>query len=449
VRRDRGETLPRTARDQAPSRLARTDQAEPRTTHRSMAVDRGRVLDSRNRTTLTSRDNLRTARTTQDGTFTQRSTLGGDYTTRSSHVRAGTTTPHASLPQTREFRRSTYVTQRHGGYYGGYRGHWAGWHSPWYYSGVSFGFGIGFRAGFFGFGFVHHPHWYVWHSPFVSYTRWGIARITVRGWYGYHFGHRCYYWSHRGWRYPRWHRYRGYYCRVTVPYWYGYSRWYDWRPHRYGYTALSYERIYDRGYGDGYQRGYVDGAEDVSAYRDDRRRDSIAERPRPRTPDPSQDRHRADAATEYRVQMNRGDDAFSKGDFRAATRAFREAVVLSPNSSDARYSLAVSAFAEGKYAFSAFALRRGITLTPDDSNIDITVALGGPSNLESHIGMLERELNQHPEDPDLLLLRGFVALNSGDARTAAEMLDRALAALPSDQATKHLHQQAMTALENQ
>jgi hypothetical protein len=451
--RDRGDIQPRTTAPTRGDRADSLDRTTRRVDDRSATMDRGRVIDTRNRS-LT-RDDSRTTRTRGDGLFSERSTMSHQ----TSSIRAGSSTPHAPLPRTTTRTHSTYRPSSYGTWNYGHYGYWGvgtwGWHhgyySPWWSSGVSFSIGWGWRSGWgigWGWGW-HGGHWSVWHSPFISYTRWGIARISVRGWYGYHFGHRCYYWSARSWNRPHWHYYRGVYCRVSRPYWYGYSRWYDWRPYRYGYAALSYDRIYDEGYTAGYDRGYIEGAEDTSAYRDDRRRDRIAEAPRPRTPVPSVDRQRGDAATEYRHEMNRGNDAFGKGDFRNATRAFREAVIMNPHSADARYSLAISAFAEGKYAFSAFALRRGITLDEDGSNIDVEAALGGPSVMENHIEMLERDLQQAPTDPDLLLLRGFVALRTGDARTAADTLDRALAALPGDEATQKLHAEAMHALENQ
>jgi hypothetical protein len=473
----RADTAPRARTAEPPARTAiprrtagddiRTQQARPsreqvqtrrvdprrdavqRTTRadgRERIIERGRVLDTRNREVTRQRETTRTVET-RSGGIRDRSTLSGHTST---SLRAGSTSPHASLPRatTRTTVRSSTYRNYHGGFYRHptYRPYHHGYYSPWYASGVSVSFGIGF--GYWGYHSWHGPHWSVWHSPFVSYTRWGIARISVRGWYGYHFGHTCYYWS---WR-PR-HRhhrvyYHGVYCRVSRPYWYGYSRWYDWRPYRYGYSARVYDRIYDEGYSDGYHRGYVDGAEDVSAYRDDRRRERIATAPRPRMPDPAVDRARADASTEYRHEMNRGNAAFSEGDFASATQAFREAVILDPNSSHARYSLAMSAFAEGKYAFSAFALRRGIALDPEGSDIDVELALGGPDVLRDHLGMMNRELQAAPEDPDLLLLAGFVALRTGDARRAAELLDRANAALPGDAATRSLYEEAMGELEN-
>jgi hypothetical protein len=333
-------------------------------------------------------------------------------------------------------------------------GYHTGYSYPYYAHSPSW-WSFGFSAGFGHFG-SHHHH-FGFHSwwPGVHFGSHSVALLAggawhiqpySYGWFGFRHGGHCYYW-------PRWHHrhhwfhYDGWYCRIHRPYWYGYTRWYDWRPYGYGYTSLSYDGLYDDGYGDGYNRGYEDGAEDSSAYRDDRRRDRIGEKPSPTVPDPAKDRERGNAAQEYRHEMTRGSTAFSNGDYVTATKAFKEAIILDPSSSEARYSLAVSAFAQGKYAFSAFALRRGVVLDSDGSNIDLVKAFGGPEVLKGYVDHLEKELAIAPEDPDLLLLHGFVKLRTGETAAAAQSLDKALARLPQDRATKVLHEEAVNALD--
>lgn len=327
-------------------------------------------------------------------------------------------------------------------YYSGYS--YSGWNS-W------FGFGWRFNWGGLYFGWGHRP-WFGtwWGGPHIYFGTHSVAILGARawyiqpysaGWYGYCHGPRYYYYS-LGWK-PHWYSYHGQYCRVSRPYWYGYSRWWDWRPYSYGYTVLAYDSLYDDGYDDGYNRGYEDGAEDATSYGDDRRRDSIGGK----RPQPDKDRARGDAGAEFRHQMNRGGEAFAQGDFAAASRAFKEAAILNPESADARYSLAMAAFGNGKYAYSAFALRRGINMDADASNIDVAKAFGGPDVLKTHLEHVDRELEKAPQDPDLLLMRGFTALRTGDVRTAAAMLDRALEQAPQDGATRKLHEEALKALE--
>jgi tetratricopeptide (TPR) repeat protein len=272
------------------------------------------------------------------------------------------------------------------------------------------------------------------------------------GWWGYNWGGHCSYWPWHHWRHHHHFNHHGLYYRVCRPYWYGYARWYDYSPYSYSYTTLVYDSLYDEGYDDGYDRGYnrgyEDGGEDASAYKDDRRRDRIGEKAE-RTPDSEIDRAKTDAAEEFRHEMNRGTEAFGSGDYKTATKAYKEAAILNPESADARYSLAVSAFAEGKYSFAAFALRRGVALDPAAGNIDLQAAFKDPVVLKSYTDSLNAELSENPEDADLLVLSGYVALRNGNASEAAEKFDRALKAAPQDASAQELQRQAMKALENE
>lgn len=350
---------------------------------------------------------------------------------------------------------------RGGSYYPTYYGdYYSGGYGSSYYPGYSWGFSFGFQAGPFWFGFgrfgyspfsfhrSHHVHYGSHSIAYLVGNAWHIVPYN-HGWYGFNSGRHCHFYPWQHFRQRHCYRYNGLYFNVSRPYWYGYSRWYDYNPYGYSYTSLVYDDLYDDGYDDGYRRGYYDGADDTSAYRDDRRRDQIGKTPRPRVPDSDIDRARTDAAEEYRYEMSRGTEAFKTGDFKKSTKAFKEAVILSPESADARYSLAVSAFAEGKYSFAAFALRRGIALEPEGSNIDLQAVFSDPVVFNSFIEDLQGELADDPEDPDLLLISGYVALRTGDASSAAELLDRAMKADPQDKAGEYLQREAMKALEEE
>ncbi|MBX3459526.1 MAG: tetratricopeptide repeat protein [Planctomycetes bacterium] len=364
-----------------------------------------------------------------------------------------------SSPATPQRSTTSYSGSYYGGYYSnGYHGsYYSGYHGSYSYGGWYSWFGFGWRWSWGGlyFGFGHRP-WFGgwWGGPHIYFGTHSVAILGARawyiqpygaGWYGYCHGPRYYYYSHA--RRHHWFSYHGVYCRISRPYWYGYTRWWDWRPYSYGYTVLAYDSLYDDGYRDGYNRGYnrgyEDGAEEATGYGDDRRRDSIGGK----RPQPEHDRARGDAGAEFRHEMSRGNEAFAQGDYAAAAKAFKEAAILNPESADARYALAMAALGNGKYAYSAFALRRGMALHADGSNIDVAKAFGGPVALKQHMEHMDRELAKAPQDPDLLLMRGFTALRSGDARTAAEMLDRALERAPDDKATHKLHEEALAALE--
>ncbi|MCC6464767.1 MAG: tetratricopeptide repeat protein [Planctomycetes bacterium] len=393
-------------------------------------------------------------------TYSERSTLTSFRTgsTGSSTFR-GTTSAHSSLGV-----RTTAYTQSHysPGYYSSY-------YSPSYYStgvgfswylggGFSISFGTGWHGGWNWCGYPGHwgRHWgsNVYYGSFaMAYVVGSACHIVpYHGYWGYRHGTHCYWMPQHQYRRCHSFWYGGHYCRVSRPYWYDYWAWYDWRPYRYGYTTLVYDSLYDEGYDDGYgrgyNRGYEDGADDASGLRDDRRRDRIGGE-RARHPEPELDRARADASTEYRYQVEQGLAGVARGDHDAATRAFKEAAVLAPESADARYLLSVSAFAQGKYALSAFALRRAMKLDAAGRNLDLARIFGSPEAARTYRDRLQAELARHPDDEDLLLVQGFVSLRMGDAKAAAAALDAALRESPDDAAVKLLQKEALDALENE
>ena len=310
------------------------------------------------------------------------------------------------------------------------------------------GFSIGFSSGWYwpwslGWSLEHHVYFGAFAAAYLVGNAWTIQ--PYYGGWGYYRGPSCYWLPYASWNTCDWYSYHGSYCRVYRPYWRYAPLWYAYQPYRYGYTTLVYESLYDEGYGSGYDRGYEDGAEDASALHDDRRRDSL-DRIGPR-PQPQLDRKRASARTEYVHEMDRGESALARGDYATATRAFKEAAILDPESADARYLLAASAMAERKFAFAAFALRRALTIDSAAGNLDLVALFGNMETLRQHRNGLDSRLVDEPGNPDLLLLKGFVALRGGDARVAAEALDKSLRQNPEDEAAKKLLAEAMEMLE--
>lgn len=443
-----------TAAPRSDTRSTRSTSSVPSLT-RSDSISSRSTRDTGN---LAARSTSGSLSTRSTGEISERSTLTSFRTTPTDNFRSSSTRPTEPLP-TSTYRTTSYTPYYAPSYYTPSY-YYTGYYSyPWYYT----GFSVGFTSGSFYFG----TSWWGWPSysywgynpysgsfaaAFLVGTAWRIVPYVSLGWVGYNWGGYCSYWPWGTWRRHHRYHYHGHYYRVCRPYWYGYTRWYDYHPYRYGYVSLVYDSLYDDGYDDGYgrgyNRGYEDGADDASAYKDDRRRDEIGSKPRPRVPDSEIDKAKTDATEEYRYEMSRGTEAFGSGDFKTATKAYKEAVILNPDSADARYSLAISAFAEGKFAFSAFALRRGVALDADASKIDLPRVFGDPMKLKGYNDALEAELAEYPEDADLLLLAGYVALRSGDASGAAEKLDRALKAAPQDTAAKTLQREAMEALEN-
>ncbi|MBX3474160.1 MAG: tetratricopeptide repeat protein [Planctomycetes bacterium] len=436
------------------SGISRADNVS-RTAVRPDAPSAGRATETR-------RDQPVTAAPAASRTrgITERSTISDFSTTRSTTADRSATTVATSRNQTQEMLAgpSWHVGYGYAGsYYGhGWRtGHHHSWGVSWHLGG---GWSIGFSSGWYGrwcwnsgwgWGWGRHIHVGSFATAILVGTAWHI--VAHQGYWGWYGGSHCYWVPNYRWNTCDTFYYGGHYCRVNRPYWYGYTRWYDYRPYSYGYSSLVYDDLYDDGYDDGYKkgynRGYHDGADEAGGLKDDRRRDSIGKASRPRVPDAAEERARGNALAQFRTEMNRGGEAFKKGDYSAATRAFKEAAIVNPESADARYMLSTSAMAEGKYAFSAFALRRGMALDAEGSNLDLPRMFGGPDAVRAQRDAIAHELKNSPQDVDLLLLQGFVALRSGDAGAAAAALDKALQHNPQDAAAKKLHREAMDALE--
>ncbi len=247
------------------------------------------------------------------------------------------------------------------------------------------------------------------------------------------------------------------FCRVSRPYWYFAPSWYAYYPSSYGFYRYVYDGVdysdgysdgYDRGYDKGYKRGYGDGAEDASAFKDDRRRDRVGVAPRAVTPDSSRDRY-TDARTEFGRQMTQGHRSFAQGDYEAAVRAYKEAVILEPNSAPAKYELALGSFAAGKYSFGAFAVRRAVAVDAESLKAvtDLRKAYNDNTVFRTQLKALADEAAAHPADGDLQLLLGYVMLFSGDAKGAAAPLEAALKANPQDTTARALYTLALNKAE--
>jgi tetratricopeptide (TPR) repeat protein len=384
-------------------------------------------------------------------------------------------------PQSNVHSRTTYGTPH-------YNTHSHGYSFPSY----SWGIGVSIGLGYIGYGIgwsSHYGHHYGGHynsyygSHYSGHHYGGHAYHRGNVYYGlfsmawlignaytlvpYHSNYYSYHNPFRR-RYCS-YTYAGTYCRVRRPYWYGLG----WRtcayPWGYGYSSRYRQSIYsdpfydddwgvpysersnryDDGYDDGYDRGYEEGADESSAYADDRRRDAVYSKGSSYKKKRAVDKRSTNAAKEFEIEFNRGNQAFKSGDFKTASKAYKEAVITAPNNADARYGLAISAFAEGKYTYASFNLRKGLGLNAQKGELDLQAAFGGPAVLAEFKAALNAEMAEYANDEDLLLLHGFVALRTGNAKAAAESLDKLLSANPDDTVTKELYSKALSALENE
>ena len=378
-------------------------------------------------------------------TFSERSTLVSFRGSSSGSVRGDSTTAHEPLPSRKSSSHSHFPyyptgyfhNYYSGSYYGSHHSGYYGWHYNSYYGSHHYSPGIYF--GSFALAVLSGNAWYI--QPYYG-QHWFL---------GFRYGGHCDYYAFGRYRDHHTYYYRGRHCRVHRPLWYGYATWYDYNPIGYGYTRYVYTDIYvkDGDYEDGYVEGYEDGAEDLADLIDERRRDRIGPR-LPAAPRVEFDRAHASASSEFRRQTTIGETAFLKGDFEAATSAFKEAVILNPTSARAKMNLAVGAMAAGKYTFAAFALKRAAALEPEAvvgvGALDLYV-----DNLvrDQHLERLEKQLAANPGDSDLLLLAGFMRYHTGMNKGAAEALDEALQLVPEDPAATRLYKAALEALEGE
>lgn len=427
------------------SRLARnTNTSRSNTPERSTRSITERPTTARHDFVNVSRANSRgtTTRVAGPSPISERSTLTSFRTTGFS---------------SRSHTGSGYATRSHGGGWGGYSHNWyrPGWFAGWNWGGRWGSFSIGWHfPSHYSCGWGYWPgYWSGGWSSGVYFGSFAAAFLIGNAWhitaypsyYGY-YGHGCYnYYSWHSFR--RYHRYHhhGFSVCVHRPYWYDYSIWWDYRPYSLGYTRYVYENLYDDGYDDGYDRGYEDGAEDSSAYRDGRERESLH---RPAREDKERDRKRGNAAEEYSHEMERGYEAFESGDYEAATRAFKEAVILDPANADAKLNLALAAFASGKYSFAAFGIRRGLSQDEGaaSQDIDLRARYRDGEVLLRQLADLDAAIKKEP-DADKLLVQGFVRLFSGDSEGAAQSLERAAAYSPQDETVKALYKATLERLE--
>ncbi|MEE9311722.1 MAG: hypothetical protein V3V10_04845, partial [Planctomycetota bacterium] len=404
-------------------------------------------------------ESFRSSRSSSGNTISERSTL----TSLNSHGRGNSSTSFrntsSAIPNQRLSQTRTLSTRSS------------------YYPSHSSGFGVSIRLGYTS----HYGHnnggYYGWSSNvyYGSHAmawRVGNAYTIVPYYSGYSYSHRGFGLSVPYSSSYRSYSYRGTHCRVRRPYWSGLSWYSSAYPYGYGYSSRNYENIYadpfyddywgvsysersnssnssyNDSYDDGYNRGFEDGADETSAYGDERRRDNVYAKSGEYKKKRSIDKRNTNASREYELEFKSANSSFRKADYRAASKAYKEAVITAPNNADARYGLAISAFAEGKYAYSSFNLRKGLSLNAEKGDLDLTAAFGGAVVLKDFTDNLNAEMADYPDDEDLLLLHGYVAMQNGDAKAAAYSLDKLVSANPNDDVAKALYSKALTALEN-
>jgi len=132
--------------------------------------------------------------------------------------------------------------------------------------------------------------------------------------------------------------------------------------------------------------------------------------------------------------VQEGLDAFARGDFEAARRAFVRAILTEPDEAQLIMLYGYAHFATGDYLVSAMAIRRATEMdaTLIDQPIDLAALYRDPAVFQSHLGQLDAHLAAEPKDIDARYLAGFARFASGDPNGAGALFAECMAAAPDD-----------------
>ncbi len=140
-----------------------------------------------------------------------------------------------------------------------------------------------------------------------------------------------------------------------------------------------------------------------------------------------------------------GDKLYQQGDYETAAQVYRRALRENPNAVDLHLRLAQAELQTGRLGNALGALRRVIEIEPRNSAAFLAYAclslwpldpVTPPSEgLLRDLGMLaDRVITARPQAPEVLLVRGWLALLQGDAITAVQSLQAASNASRSSEA---------------
>lgn len=132
--------------------------------------------------------------------------------------------------------------------------------------------------------------------------------------------------------------------------------------------------------------------------------------------------------------LEEGARLFAEGLYAEATDAFRRAMLAAPDNAVPKFAMANGLFALGEYGYADFLLRRGLSLLPTwpSAGPDLRDLYGDPDDLLEHQIALEVTVDLRPTDPDLRLVKGYVAFFTGDLDTAEHEFRVLLDFIPDD-----------------
>jgi tetratricopeptide (TPR) repeat protein len=136
------------------------------------------------------------------------------------------------------------------------------------------------------------------------------------------------------------------------------------------------------------------------------------------------------------------EEAFRARDYKAATRAWRHAIVDDPNNGALLLRLAQALFAAGEYDEAAGATQQALMLLPEEKwqpELSNTTKLyANPQDYKDQLKGLERAVKENPDNPALRFELGFQYGFSGRRAEALRELDKLLQIAPQDQLGRRL-----------
>ena len=157
--------------------------------------------------------------------------------------------------------------------------------------------------------------------------------------------------------------------------------------------------------------------------------------PEPRSPLPPPPRvePKKDPLEESARQMDVGKEAFAAGAYGRAAFRFRKAAEVAPDSALPHFLLAQALLALGNYRDAVDAIRAGMALDPTWPTSGVRPRdLYGEfvADYAEHLQQLGAALAQHPDDPVLLFLQGYVLWFDGRQDDARPLFEKAAPLVP-------------------
>ena len=142
----------------------------------------------------------------------------------------------------------------------------------------------------------------------------------------------------------------------------------------------------------------------------------------------------------HRKMMSQGLAAFAKGDYERARSAFVLAADMNHGDAASRIHAAHGCFALGRYGQAVRWLREAFHLEPRlcDLPYDIRTDYGDPKDFEAQLSALKGSIAALPDEPDPLILLGYVSFYAGQRAEAHDALVQARRRLGDQAAKDHL-----------